>query len=182
MTNVPVLAKSTPQWFAAQVWAGRERLCERHLSVRGYEVFLPCYRERRRWSDRLKTMERALFPGYVFCRLSDEAVGKIVTTPGLIRIVGDGRVPAPVAPEEIHALQRVVAMRFAAEPWEYLQAGQRVRIVDGPLRDCEGTVIRANDRHRLIISITLLQRSVAVEVDPSWVEANQHVWAASVAN
>src|SRR5213592_3708640 len=84
------------QWFAAQVWVGRERQCEKHLAARGYEVFLPRYRDRRRWSDRVTTVDRALFPGYLFCRMSLEVFGKVVTPPGLIRIVGDGRQPIPV--------------------------------------------------------------------------------------
>lgn len=57
-------------WFAVQVWSGREHLSARHLAQRGYDVFLPCSRERRRWSDRIKVVERALFAGYVFCRLA----------------------------------------------------------------------------------------------------------------
>jgi len=159
---------STLEWFAAQVWPGRERVCAAHLSVRGYEVFLPCYRERRQWSDRMKTVERALFAGYVFCRLSGEVFAKVVTTPGVIRIVGDGRRPLPVAGDEIEALQSMTASKLAYEPSELLEAGQRVRVIAGPLADCEGLVVRSKGRHRLVITVSLLRRSVAVEINPDW--------------
>lgn len=163
------------QWFAAQVWAGREHLCARRLSVRGYEVFLPSHRVRRKWSDRMKAVDRALFAGYVFCRLSGDAVGKLITTPGVIRIVGDGSRPLPVPREEIESLQRVIDMALAVEPWEFLQVGQRVRIVEGPLRDTEGIVLRTSNRHRLILSVSMLQRSIAVEVEPAWVHVEPGV-------
>jgi transcription antitermination factor NusG len=122
----------------------------------------------------VKTVERALFAGYVFCRVVSDRVAKIVTTPGVIRIVGDGSGPLPVACDEIAALQRVVAASVTVEPWEFLQAGQRVRVIDGPLRDSEGIVLRTMNRHRLIVSVSLLQRSVAVEVNPAWVQMIDH--------
>jgi transcription antitermination factor NusG len=157
------------QWFAAQVWAGREPLCAEHLRVRGYEVFLPSYCEHRRWSDRVKKADRALFPGYVFCRLCGDALAKIVTTPGVTRIVGDGRRPLPIPGDEIEAIQRIVATGVTARPWAFVQAGQRVRIERGPLRDIEGIVLRTTQGNRLIVSVALLQRSVAVEIDAEWV-------------
>lgn len=164
------LQSDRPEWYAAQVWAGREHLSAKHLAVRGYTVFLPRYREYRRWSDRVKVHERALFAGYVFCCVSGNVVAKLVTTPGVLRIVGDGERPLPVPAGEIDALQRVVDAGLEAEPWEFLRVGQRVRIQAGPLRGTEGIFLRANDAHRLVLSISLLQRSVAVEIPPSWVD------------
>ena len=160
---------ATSEWYVTQVWAGREQLCANHLRLRGYEVFLPCYRENRRWSDRVKKVERPLFPGYVFCRLTGDAVGNIVTTPSVIRIVGDGTRALPIPTQEIEAIQRVVALRLNVEPWQFLAVGQRVRIDAGPLRDMEGIVIQTKNRHRLIVSVSLLQRSVSVEIDSEWV-------------
>jgi transcription antitermination factor NusG len=151
------------------VWAGREHLSAQHLRQRGYEIFLPCYRDHRRWSDRVKTIERALFAGYVFCRLQMPAVAKIVTAPGVIRIVGDREGPVPVPAPEIEALQRIVATRLAAEPWEMVDVGQRVRVEVGPLRGMEGVVLMVKNRHRLVVSIPLLQRAVAVEMEPDWI-------------
>jgi transcription antitermination factor NusG len=157
------------EWFAVQVFVRREHFCARHLKQRGYEVFLPCYREIHRWSDRVKRVDRALFSGYVFCRVEREASEKIVTTPGVIRMVSDGGRPLAVAREEIDAIRRVVETELKTEPWQFLQVGQRVRVEAGPLRDTEGIVVRTKNRHRLIISVSLLQRSIAVEIDPNWV-------------
>jgi transcription antitermination factor NusG len=164
--------ESLHQWFAAQVWSGRERLCASHLRAHGYEVFLPCYTERRRWSDRVKTVERALFDGYVFCRLGAGAFGKVITTPGVIRIVGDGRQPLPIPTDEIEAIQRIVAADLPARPWPFLQEGQDVRIEVGPLRGTQGRILRTKTDNRLIVSIALLGRSVSVELEANWVSVS----------
>jgi transcription antitermination factor NusG len=160
---------SMREWFAIQVWSGRERLSAKHLSERGYEVFLPRYGERRRWSDRIKVVERALFAGYVFCRLTPEVFGKIVTAPGVVRIVGDGARPLPIPPREIEAIQRITALQLATEPWPVPQVGQRVRIEVGPLCGIEGVVTTVRNQRRLVVSVSLLQRAVAIEIDASWI-------------
>jgi transcriptional antiterminator RfaH len=169
----PITAQSfngtTPgEWFAVQVQSGREQLGASHLRVRGYEVFLPLYRERRQWSDRIKFATRALFAGYVFCRV-DAAVAKLVTAPHVIRVLGDDRGPTPVAAAEIAAIQQIVETQLAVEPWQMLHAGQRVRIEVGPLQGLEGVVLLVRNRHRLVVSIAMLQRAVAVEMEPDWV-------------
>jgi transcription termination/antitermination protein NusG len=104
----------------------------------------------------------------VFCRLSGDVLGRIVTTPGVIRILGDGNRPLPVPTREIEDLQRVVASGLGGTPSQFLQVGQRVRVEVGPLRDTEGIMVKTKNRH-LIISISLLCRSVAVEIDSEWV-------------
>jgi transcription antitermination factor NusG len=159
----------TREWFAVQVWSGREQSSAIHLRQRGYDVFLPCYRERRRWSDREKVVNRPLFAGYVFCRVDVDVAGKIVTAPGVIRIVGDGGRPLPIPAHEIEAIQRIVDTRLAVEPWQAMRAGQRVRVEVGPLRGIEGVVVTVRNRHRMVVSISMLQRAVAVEINPEWV-------------
>lgn len=167
--NTQVFRDNAQQWFAVHVWTGREGLAAKHLLLRGYEVFLPCYREHRQWSDRVKTVDRPLFAGYVFCRLQSDVVANIVTTPGVIRLVGDRQGPAPIPTNEIEDIQRIVETRLLVEPWPFLRAGQRVRIEVGPLRGTEGVVLNVKNRRRLVVSIPLLQRSVAVELDPEWI-------------
>jgi len=154
-------------WFAVQVRTNRESHCAMHLSTRGYELFLPCYREWRRWSDRRKSISKALFSGYLFCRLSRDVVAKIVTVPGVIRIVGDGTQPIAVSGQEIDALQRVIEQGHTVEPCAFVAAGRRVRIEDGPLQGVEATVLEVRGQHRVILSVSLLKRSVAVEIDPA---------------
>jgi transcription termination/antitermination protein NusG len=157
------------EWFAVQVWAGREARSAGFLALRGYDVFLPCYRERRRLADRIRTYERALFAGYLFCRMQSHVYAKILTAPGVIRIVGGLEGPIPIPQMEIMAIRRIVDAHLQAEPWPFLEPGQHVRIDAGPLRGTEGTVLTVNDRRKLIVSISLLQRAVAVEIDPEWI-------------
>jgi len=157
------------EWWAVQVWTGRETVSAEHLQQRGYDVFLPYFVQVRRWSDRVKKVRRALFDGYLFCLSRAEATGKIITAPGVVRIVGSPLRPTPVPPEQIHALQRVVETRLSVEPWPFLQAGQRVRIEAGPLSGVEGLLVTVRDEQRLVVSVPMLQRSVAVEMPSAWV-------------
>jgi transcription antitermination factor NusG len=167
--SIGSIDEASREWYAVQVWTGRESLSAGHLGARGYDVFLPRYVEHRRWSDRVKKVARALFAGYLFCRARAEAVSGVVTAPGVIRVLGDGDGPLPIPREEIEAIQRVLAASVPAEPWQFLQVGQRVRVDSGPLQDTEGIVVRVKNRDRLILSIPLLQRSVAVEIESQWV-------------
>lgn len=155
-------------WFALRVKPHHERAVAKALCNKGAEDFLPLYKARRRWSDRVKQLAAPLFPGYVFSRFDPRHRLSILTTPGVKFIVGRGKVPEPVADSEIAALQMIVQSGLAAEPWPFLQVGQPVQIDTGPLSGVE--VIALKNHHRLVVSVTLLQRSVAVEVDRLWIE------------
>jgi transcription termination/antitermination protein NusG len=163
------LGSSPGEWFAVQVWTGREQVSARHLGQRGYEVLLPRYRERHRWSDRIKVIERALFAGCVFCRLAPQIFGKVVLAPGVIRIVGNSQGPLPIPASEIDAIQRIVATPLPAEPWPVPHVGERVRVERGPLRGLEGVVVLVKNVRRLVVSVSVLQRAVAVEIDADWI-------------
>jgi transcription antitermination factor NusG len=154
-----------PAWYALRVKPNWERRVAEQLSRKGYQRFLPTYRCRRRWSDRWKELDLPLFPGYVFCRFDLKERLHVVQTPGVRLLVSFGRVPAPVREEEIHALQRIVNSGLQAGPWPYLRVGRRVRIEDGPLAGVEGILLEIRAKYRLVVSVTLLQRSVAVEVE-----------------
>jgi len=167
--NEPWQNATVPEWFAVQVWSGREHNSAKHLQLRGYEVFLPSYCELRRWTDRVKTVDRALFTGYLFCRVGALAVGTIVAAPGVVRIVSDRSGPLPVPAHEIEAIQRIIEARLTVEPWRVPEVGQTVRIEQGPLRGIEGTVEIVKNRHRLVVLISLLNRAVAAEIDAEWV-------------
>jgi transcription antitermination factor NusG len=156
------------EWFAVQVWSGREHLTSQQLSRRGYEIFLPCTRERRRWSDRVKVIERALFAGYLFCRIDLRVTSSIVATPGVIRIVGHGEHPLPVPADEIDAIRRVVEANHEAEACVMPRVGERVSIEQGPLSGLEGVVMFEKSRTLLVVGVTLLQRAVALEIQADW--------------
>jgi len=152
-------------WYAIQVRPKSERMVAQVLTGKGYEVFLPLCLLRRRWSDRVTYVEQPVISNYVFCQLSDRAVAPVVTTPGVIRFVGCGRSLYPIAADEMEALQRIDAFRLRAEPWPCLHEGQLVEILDGPLRGIRGRLIKVKSADRLVITVSLLQRAVSVEVN-----------------
>jgi len=156
-------------WFALQVRTRYERNVASILSGKGYEWFLPTYMSRRRWSDRVKELELPLFPGYLFCRFNPLERLPILKTPGLISIVGTAKTPIPVEASEITALRTLVTSDLSRQPWPYLKVGQRVRIECGALAGLEGILLQVKGRDRIILSVSLLQRSVAAEIESSWV-------------
>jgi transcription antitermination factor NusG len=169
MTTRPEeIAKGLP-WFALQVRSQRENYVADQLGAKGYELFLPLYTCRKRWSDRIKNVQLPLFPGYLFCRFDPYHRLPILKTPWLLSIVGFSHIPTPVDDKEMDSVRRLVASGAAAQPWRFAGVGERVRIESGPLRGVTGILTQIKGNHKLIVSITLLQRSVAVEVDSALV-------------
>jgi transcription antitermination factor NusG len=162
--------KSELPWFALQVRTRHETAIAGFLEAKGYEQFVPLYEFRKRWSDRIKVTEAPLFPGYLFCRFDPQYRLPILKTPGVIQIVGYNRIPAPIDEMEIDAIQTLVASGLQTQPWPFLAVGERVRIESGSLRGLDGIVVKMKENHRLVVSITLLRRSVAVEIDSALVE------------
>jgi transcription antitermination factor NusG len=156
-------------WFALQVRTQHERGVAEFLRGKGYEWFLPMYKSRKRWSDRVKEVDTPLFPGYLFFRFNVHERLPILKTPGVIKIVGYNREPVAIDESEISAIQTLVGSGFATQPWPHLQAGDKVQIESGPLRGLVGILTAFKGQHRLIVSITLLQRAVAVEIDSALV-------------
>ncbi len=161
-------------WFALQIRGRYENIVTAHLGGKGYEWFLPLYKCRRRWSDRFKEIEGPLFPGYVFCRLNPLDRLPILTTPGVVLIVGTGKTPVPIDETEIVAIQAAVKSGLPSQPWPFVQIGQRMRIEYGPLCGLEGILLDFRRHHRLLLSVTLLQRSIAVQVENAWVTPIPH--------
>lgn len=159
------------QWFAVRTASGRERLVATQLQGKGYEEFLPVYRTRRQWSDRIKELELPLFPGYIFCRFDFNDRLPVLVTPGVKTIVGYGKTPIPVSENEIENLRRVVASGAVAQPHsQYLTVGERVRIREGSLAGVEGILVDVKNSWRIVLSVELLQRSVSVELDRAAIE------------
>lgn len=160
-------------WFALHVRTRHEAVVAAHLQGMGYEDFLPLYKTRTRWSDRTVETETPLFPGYLFCRFDPQNRLPVLKTPGVIQIVGYSRQPIPVEETEIEAIQGLVTSGIPSQPWPYLEVGEKVRIESGPLRGCEGILVEFKGTHRLILSVALLQRSVAVEIEAALVKPNR---------
>jgi transcription antitermination factor NusG len=164
------LYNSNPHpWFAVRVKSRSEKSVAAIARYNGLEQFLPLYTSRRRWSDRVKSLQLPVFPGYVFCRVDLESRLQLLTIPGVQHIVGPGKIPVPVGETEMAALQVAVQSGLPLEPWPFLRAGQRVLLKDGPLAGLEGLLIEVRKNYRILLSITLLNRSVAVEIERDWV-------------
>ena len=152
------------RWCAVQVRPRYETVVSTILRNKGYEQYLPLYRVKRRWSDRSKEVMTPLFEGYVFCRLNSEIRGAIVTTPGVVRIVGTRKEIAMIDDQEIEAIQRIVKSGLRVEPCPYT-VGDRVRFTSGPFEGVEGIVTHYKGRCHLVLSVSLIQSSISVEVD-----------------
>ena len=161
-------------WYALRIQSRLSGLASVTLRGKGYEEFLPLYRARRRWSDRVKQVELPLFPGYLFCQFDVNDRLPILTTPGVIGIVGAGKLPIPVDLEEIEAVRAILRSGLAAQPWPLLCVGSKVYIERGPLAGLEGIITNTDKVYRLVVSVSLLQRSVAVEIDREWARPINH--------
>jgi len=161
--------ESTFPWFAIRVRSKFEWRVSTTLRGAGYDSFLPTYRERRSWSDRIKTVDVPLFPGYTFCRFNPERRLPILQVPGVVNVVSFGKLPEPIPHEEIAAVRSLVETDLSVRPWPFLQVGQKVRIHNGPLTGVEGLLVEFKSNYRLVVSVNILQRSVAAELDGAWV-------------
>jgi transcription antitermination factor NusG len=160
---------ATENWFALYVKPRHEKVVTRLLTGEGLETFLPLYTRRHVYESRSKDNELPLFPGYVFCRFDVLKRTPVLATTGVFSIVGIGKNPAAIDEIEIQSLQTATRARLSLEPCDFFPSGHRVRIIRGALADVEGTVVQVRNGTRLILSISLLQRSVQMEVDSSWV-------------
>jgi transcription antitermination factor NusG len=161
----PGTEQSVPHWYAIYTCARHEKYVARQLEERGIDHFLPLYRSWHTWKDRRKQVELALFPSYVFVNICMQARLRVLQLEGVVHIVTFNGQPAALPQPEIDALRNGLTQRIYAEPHPYLTAGRRVRVCRGPLLGTEGILIRWKDKFRVVISLDVLMRSVAVEVD-----------------
>jgi transcriptional antiterminator RfaH len=158
-------------WFAIHARAGREKSATLSLENAGYECFFPFVKCSGSWSDGMKEFDVPLFPGYLFCRMDPHYRLPVLMTPGVIQIVGAGETPIAVKEEEVAALQRVGKSGIATMPWPYLQVGQVVRLDEGPLRGLIGILVKIKSGLKFVLSVSVLQRSAAVEIDRAWISS-----------
>src|SRR5690349_6221627 len=137
-------------WFALRVKSRCEKVVANMARNKGFEEFLPVYQCHRRWSDRNKSIELPLFPGYVFCRMNPNHRLPLLMIPGAMHFVGIGKVPVAVDDAEVAAIQAVVKSGLAIEPWSYLELGESVRLDHGPLAGLEGILVEVRKEHRMV--------------------------------
>lgn len=153
------------KWNAVHIRYQHERKVEELLSAKGFETFLPTYEITRRWKDRSKRTEEALFPGYLFVANASEHRLRILATPGVCTLVSVAGVPATISNQEIEAVRKSVADPSRVEPHPFLNAGDFVEVQWGPLAGVEGILVRRKDSCRLVVSVAILGRAAAVEID-----------------
>jgi len=158
------------RWYALYVRSRHEKIVENSLRVKGYSSFSPSYRTKRKRVDRIAEIEVPLFPGYVFCQFDSTKRLPILKTPGIVSLVGSGRKPEPVDDIEIASIRTLALSGRPVQPWPFLKLGQRVRLQAGPLAGTEGIFLRVKDQYHLVVSVTLLQRSVSVTIENESVE------------
>jgi transcription antitermination factor NusG len=154
-------------WFAAYTCANQEKRVVPHFEARAVEHFLPLYSSVRRWKDRNVQLELPLFPGYVFVRIALGLRLRVVEVPGVVCLVGFNGKPYPLPDSEIESLRKAIgnASRIEPHPYTNLSVGSRVRIKSGPLAGVEGKLVRKKNVCRVVLSLDLIARSAAVEID-----------------
>lgn len=157
-------------WYAIQTRSNFEKRVAEEIAGKGFESFYPSLQEVHQWSDRSKAVSRPLFPGYVFARFFDYSRLSVIQSTGAVRIVGVGRDLASIPDEEIESVRRMLSSGRECAPHHYLREGALVRVRRGPLKDLEGVLVKVKNQTRLVLSVTLLCRSVATEVSTEDVE------------
>ena len=162
-----------PYWYCLHTRSRHEEAVYQRLTDKGFYTFLPRLQVWSKRKDRRKKIQKALFSGYLFVyeALNPYRGLEILKTPGVVKILGNAQGPLPIPEIQIESIKKILSGESAVFPFPYLKEGQLVRVVDGPLKGCEGFLLKIKEeKERLIISIDLLQRSVAVEIDGPSVE------------
>ena len=162
-------------WYALYTRSRHEQVVKKQLDHKGIVNFLPLYAKISQWSDRKKEIYLPLFPCYVFVKISVQERMEVLKSCGAVHLVGDGCAPLPIDDEQIENVRSFIERGFRFDPHPYLKVGNRVLIHDGPLSGFEGTLIRIKNRYRFVLSVDLIQRSVAVEIDCKMIEGAEYL-------
>jgi transcription antitermination factor NusG len=174
MLVAPVMESASSEdmhWWALYTRHQHEKVVADILSAKGFDVFLPLYESIRRWKDRQKVLLLPLFPCYVFVRGGLRRRLQVVTTPGVHTILNHGERVAIIPEAEIDAIRRTMDARFHMEPHPFIRCGDRVRVIRGSLQGLEGILVRKKNQFRLVLSVDMLAKSVAVEIDAADIES-----------
>jgi transcription antitermination factor NusG len=152
-------------WYAVYTKSRHEKVAETNLKNRGVTTFLPLREVVSRWKDRNKTINVPLFPSYVFVKIGFMDIHKVIYTKGVLKVVGCNDVPVPVPTEQVEAIRMLIQSKLKYDPYPYLNKGKEVLIKSGPLQGIVGKIMEKRSRHRFLLSIDLIKKSVSVEID-----------------
>lgn len=153
-------------WFAVYVKPRHEKNVALALEGKGHDTLVPTYSHRVKYNKRF---DLPLFPGYVLCRIDLANRLPVLTTPGVLFIVGMGPEPEPISEQELQQIVRLTESGLMPKPWPYVAAGQEISLESGPLQGVQGVIVDADDEKWLVVSVNLLRRSVAVKIDREFV-------------
>jgi transcription antitermination factor NusG len=159
-----------PYWYAIQTRSRHEKVVRDQLAAKSVTHLLPLWRKRSIWKDRVKYIDVPLFGGYLFGYFALQDRLPVLETVGVVRIVGINGRPMPIPDEQITAVHTMMQHRLPCSPYPYLVEGMRVRIKSGFLAGAEGILLAKKQRHRLVISVDLIQQAVVVDIDSAEVE------------
>jgi transcription antitermination factor NusG len=168
--TVPVDKLEQPYWYALHTRSRHEKVARDQLTAKGITNLLPLWHKRSVWKDRVKMVEVPLFRGYMFGYFPMKHKLDVLQSIGVVRIVGFNGQPIPVPEEQIQAVQTMVEQRLRYDPHPFLEEGMRVRVKHGALTGAEGILVTKKKHYRLVISVDLIQQSVAVDIDSADVE------------
>ena len=169
-SRVGASAAGQTQWYAAYTRSRHEKVVAEALEKRTVEHFLPLYETVRTWKNGRFKVELPLFPGYLFVHIALRDRLQVLQAPGVVRLVGFNGVPAALPQDEVEIIRSALRKGIEAEPHPYLRVGQRVRITSGPMEGLQGILLRRRGRPRVVVSVDLIMRSVALDIDAAQVE------------
>lgn len=168
--NSSPAAQMGTEWYAVYTRHQHEKTVEQILTVKGLQAWLPVYETSRRWKDRVKVLSLPLFPCYVFIKGDSHRRLDVLTTPGVHEFVSTGGQPAPIPDAEVEAIRKGIASGARVEPHPLLRNGDWVSIKSGPLEGVQGILVRKKNLYRLVLSVEMLGKAVALEVEASQIQ------------
>jgi transcription elongation factor/antiterminator RfaH len=163
-------AGTQARWYAIYTRSRHEKVVAETLEKRTVEHFLPLYETVRKWKNGRFKVQLPLFPGYLFVHIALSERLRVLQVPGVVRLVGFNGMPAPLPQTEVEIIRSALSKGVEAEPHPYLKVGQRVRIISGPMEGLQGILLRRRGRPRVVVSVDLIMRSVALDIDATQVE------------
>jgi transcription termination/antitermination protein NusG len=156
-----------PSWYAVQTLPRHEKAVVEHLRNENIDCLVPLTVRLHKWSDRNQSVSLPIFPGYAFVRLNDYRYERIrvLRRPGVVRFVGNSQGAIPLEEHEIEHIRQLMENKIHCEPHPYLQAGQKVRIRNGSLRGLQGILLRETGKDSLVLSVSLIQRSLSIRLE-----------------
>ena len=152
-------------WYAGYTASRHEKRVAEHFAQRGVEHFLPLYETIHRWNNGRHRVQLPLFPSYIFVRIALRDRLRVIEVPGFVRLVGFNSLPYPLPEADINRMKEALKKGVLAEPYPYLTAGTRVEIRNGPMQGMTGILLRRQNKCRVVISVDLIMRSMALEVE-----------------